>query len=553
MPAEERFDAIVVGSGFGGSVAAYRLAEAGRRVLLLERGQPYPPGSFARSPRQMRTNFWDPQSDLFGLFDLWSFRALDVIQSSGLGGGSLIYANVMLRKDENTFVREDDEIWPITRADLEPHYDRVEAMQQPARIGGALPPKTRAMLEAGARLGLPVELPPLAVAFAADGEAPGSPLPQQPANIHGVRRSTCRMCGECDIGCNYGAKTTLDLSYLSAAHRAGAQLRSCCEVVGIAHDDDGYRIGYRQHVAARAGHPEHLLDPDPGRSGSARAPLLVLAAGTVGTTHLLLRNRAGLPGLSPALGSRASGNGDYLGFVRNCHTPGDDGALRWRYLDPSHGPVITASIHVADDVASCGRGFRIQDAGAPGFADWLWQMAEGPEDLWAARRLILKRLVRRLRGRRDTRLSLLASTLLGSSRMSAAMMPVLGMGRDIPDGRFKLEGDRLELDWGQRSSAAYFEDMRAHMRSLAEALGGEFTADPLDRLSRSITVHPVGGAPMACDWRRGVVDPSGEVHGHPGLWICDGSVMPGPVGANPSFTIAAFADRAADAMLERGA
>jgi cholesterol oxidase len=129
-PDPERFDAVVVGSGFGGSVATQRLAEAGLSVCLLERGKPYPPGSFARTPREMRTNFWDPTQGLFGLFDLWSFRGLDALVSSGLGGGSLIYANVLLRKDERWFVHEDldrggFELWPITRDDLEPHYDRV--------------------------------------------------------------------------------------------------------------------------------------------------------------------------------------------------------------------------------------------------------------------------------------------------------------------------------------------------------------------------------------------------------------------------------------------
>src|SRR5947208_1886785 len=103
MP-DERFHAVVVGSGFGGAVAAARLARADREVLVLERGQPYPPGSFARTPHAMRSNFWDPGEGLYGLFDVLSFDDLDVVCASGLGGGSLIYANVMIRKDEHTFV-----------------------------------------------------------------------------------------------------------------------------------------------------------------------------------------------------------------------------------------------------------------------------------------------------------------------------------------------------------------------------------------------------------------------------------------------------------------
>src|SRR4051794_3648718 len=124
---------VIVGSGFGGSVSAYRLADAGREVLLLERGKPYPPGTFARTPAELAKAFWDPSEGLQGLFDLWSFSGLDGIVSSGLGGGSLIYANVLLRKDERWFVGPDDpgpggEAWPVTRADLDPHYDRAERM-----------------------------------------------------------------------------------------------------------------------------------------------------------------------------------------------------------------------------------------------------------------------------------------------------------------------------------------------------------------------------------------------------------------------------------------
>src|SRR5919202_562727 len=156
---ETHFDAVIVGSGFGGSVMAYRLAEAGLRVCLLERGKAHPPGSFPRSPYRMRSNFWDPSEGLYGMFNIWSFTGLGAVISSGLGGGSLIYANVALRKDPATFADDERERWPVSYGDLEPWYAAVEDMQQPVaypddREPYASTPKTNAVLDAARRTGL---------------------------------------------------------------------------------------------------------------------------------------------------------------------------------------------------------------------------------------------------------------------------------------------------------------------------------------------------------------------------------------------------------------
>ena len=526
-------------------MAAYRLSQRGLSVVVLERGVPYPPGSFSRTPREMRTNFWAPSFGLLGLFEVWAFAHVTAIVASGLGGGSLIYANVMLRKPPETFKG-----WPLDYAALEPHYAHVEKMQRPVRYPYASTPKTLAFEHAAAAAGLDVERPPLAVTFAAGNEAP-SPAVQLPpdGNLHGAARRTCRLCGECDIGCNDGAKNTLDFTYLSAARHEGAEIRTCCEAVGVAPDGDrGYEVRYLQHVSARADHPEHLLDPTLELDRRIRSKIVVLAAGTLGSTRLLLASRASLPRLSPQLGRRFSSNGDMFAVARNCRA--GEGPRRrrpWRALDPSRGPVITVSASSRN-----GHHLWLQDAGGPGTSEWLWQGLDLPSALWRLGGVALRRTLTRLRGRPETRLGADISRVVGTTRSSSAMLPLLQMGLDEPGGRLRLRGDVLELDWDPGGkSAPYFRASRDMTRRVARELGGRLGPGPLARRKRGLTVHSLGGCAIGKSWRDGVVDPWGEVWGRRGLFVADGSVMPGPVGPNPGLTIAAVADRFADRMIER--
>ena len=552
----ERTSTVVVGSGFGGAVTAFRLAEAGQDVIVLERGKRYAPGSFARTPSQMSENFWDPSAGLHGLFDIWSFRGIEAVVSSGLGGGSLIYANVLLRKDEKWFVSEEPfgtgyETWPISRADLDPHYDAVEAM-----LGAQLFPegepgyeasvKTRAMRSAAEKLGLEWQLAPLAVTFSADGAAPapGQLIPD-PAygNLHGRARRTCMLCGECDLGCNEGSKNTLDHTYLSAAAHAGADIRTRCEVRAFAPEADGrWRLGYVVHTA----------EPGAGPTETHALPMrhlvadrVVLAAGALGTTYLLLRNRSVLPAISRLLGHRFSGNGDVLGFVL-----GADVENR-RSLGSTAAPVITSAIRVPDRVdGGRGRGYYIEDAGYPGFVNWLVEAGDLGQQLrrWLA--FGIARARARVVGAPRSDISLEIARALGGGFASGCATPLLGMGRDLPDGVMRLREGFLDVDWTTKTSQDYFDRVRATMADISASLGGRFVANPLSRLHRVVTVHPLGGAPMGRDRNSGVVDQQGEVFGHPGLYVADGAAMPGPVGANPCLTIAAWADRLSERLLE---
>jgi cholesterol oxidase len=545
----EVFDAIVVGSGFGGSVCASRLARDGLRVVVLERGAPYPPGSFPRTPRQMRTAFWDPDAGLHGLFEVWSFARVNAIVSSGLGGGSLIYANVMLRKPPETFAERelpDGTLasWPIDAAALEPDYRAVLDVLEPAPVPYPLP-KTLAFEAAATAAGFTVERPPLAIRFAPDGRPPGEPLADD-GNLHGRPRLSCRLLGDCDVGCNEGAKNSLDMTYLTDAHARGADLRTLCEAVGLERaGEDAWSVRYVQHVGARDGHPPDLLDPTTEVDRRITGRIVVLAAGTFGSTRLLLAHRGRLPGLSRRLGRQISTNGDMITFARNCRTPG--GA--WRDLSPSFGPVITAS----GRRTAGGNDLWLQDAGGPDFSEWLWQGLEGPGDAAGVlRRMLARGVAEAVGGRRRTRVSADVAGAFGSARASAAMLPLLSMGIDVPGGRLSLDGDALQLDWDpDGDSGPYFDAAEAAAREVAGALGGRLAPRTIAGHARAITVHPLGGCAMGHGPQDGVVDDWGEVFSQPGLFVADGSVMPGPIGPNPSLTIAALAHRFSARMIER--
>ena len=555
----EDTDVLVVGSGFGGSVAAYRLADAGKQVVLLERGRPYPPGSFARTPAQLSRAFWDPSEGLYGLFDAWTMRGLEGLVSSGLGGGSLIYANVLLRKDEHWFVHDSPlpgggyENWAFSRADLDPHYARVERMIGTSPYPYQDTAKTRAFEAAARSAGHRPFRPPLAVSFAADAHsvpAAGRELAPGPyPNLHGAIRQTCTLCGECDLGCNTGAKNTLDHTYLSAATATGrAELRTLHEVRGFKPESDGrwlvrYVVHDPQQPQPTAALPEHLI----------RCRKLVLAAGSFATSWLLLRNRASLPGISPRLGTGFCGNGDLLGLALNA-TENRHGERVPRSLDAGHGPVITTTIRgadTADGTPGAGRGFYLQDAGYPGFVNWLMEASQVRSALPRVARLSARLIGNRLFMGHRSNISADLAAALGPGVFSDTSLPLLGMGRDVPDGRMFLRQGRLAIDWTVASSEDYFNRVREAMTGLAGQLGADFQDNPLWWAKRVITVHPLGGAPIGATSDQGVCDPFNQVFGLPGLYVVDGAAMPGPVGANPALTIAALSDRACERMLER--
>ena len=540
----------VIGSGFGGAILACRLAEAGRfDVHVLERGARYARGTFPRSPEGLRQAFWEPGKGGFGLFEYRSFARshIDVLTAAGVGGGSLIYSNVLYRMPEEFF---DD--WPggLRREMLDPYYDRalgmLEASPYPVSKRDwpywSRTPKARALAEVAAKIrgsgrGHPpvhLEWPPLAVQF---GPEPGREI----INQQGVPQTACVMCGECNIGCNFNAKNTLDLNYLARAVTHGAQVHTHARVSAITPRSPG-EAGFDLTI----GDPRYALGEAPERTETY--DLVVLAAGSLGSTELALRMRADTKlgrTLSKTLGTRWSPNGDLLGWVQHEDWP----------LDPSSGPVITGALHVRSAAYADGfaAGAWVEDGGIPGLLAWyiLGRLGAVSGAVGAATG-VFDYLARKALGGLANVGEDLRSVLIADRKWTSHTLMMLAMGRDRATGVLDLsEPDGgVHLRWDAGDGEIHYQRTRAIMSRVAEALGGQFVENVLDDvLNRYVSVHPVGGLPLGDDIEHGTVDArTGELFGCKGLFVVDGSILPGPVGPNPALTIAALAELYAERL-----
>jgi cholesterol oxidase len=513
-----------VGSGFGGGVTACRLAEQGLRVCVLERGRRFGPGDFPDRPEQAPLAFWHPDLNPGGMLDLRLMRDLSVITAAGVGGGSLVYANVQLRAPDDVF---EAAAWPaaITGPELRRYYDRTEEALDPRQTPDdpALP-KIRAFDAMAGAAGRTAERLPLAVHF---GERRHHPF-------SGVLQQGCQNLGRCDLGCPVLAKNTVDITYLARAEANGAEVFPLREVLRLdAPSGAGgrWRIGFRDL--------QYRVD------GSVEAPLLILAAGTLGSSRLLLKNRGRLGRLSPALGSRFSGNGDALALALDPSAPDVTGART------EYGPSMTSRIDYTAE-----RGFMVADGGLPGNFGGILAAVREVTALTGWGRVVLQ--VKNA----ATRIGLTDSHVTHRNVKLKPQEPIgdslvfLMIGRDAADGQMRLTPlfGCFDIRWSRSDSAGLFAGMREVAGALASAAGAtSFFALDAGPLGKFITVHPLGGCPMSDDPGRGVTDDRGRVHGYDGLYVLDGSIVPTALGVNPSKTIAALAERGVEHLLaERG-
>ena len=567
------YDAVVIGSGFGGSVTACRLAQAGYRVLVLERGHRWGPREGYRNegsragdqpdadviayPRTSRDAWlWDhehPERSR-GWLDFRDFPHMRVIQGAGVGGGSLIYANVSIDANPESFVAG----WPeeITFESLAPYYARVGEMLELGRVPERqMSERVKLMREAAQARGWGDRFHAVDVAVRFDpdltydsSQRPDPATSRRKPNRHGAWQGSCAHLANCDIGCDVGAKNTLDKNYLFVAEQEGAHIRPLHLVRSVEVSGAGYRVHFDRIVEDRF-QPGHVT----GR-------LVIVAAGSLGSTELLLRCRdqyRTLPRLSRALGRGWSSNGDFL-------TPALHLFGRPR-LYPGRGITIAGSINFLDGGPGDPAGalarprFLIEDGGFPYqvAGALLRHLAMNRGHDVRLRHQVLHLALKiafgvydLLRGLTEGRALRFLRRLFDYVDPVNRLMPWFAQGQDAADGTLSLRHGELHLDWPYERSQPVIDAIYETHRALAHSTGGWVLPPVTWTWFRSlITPHPLGGCNMGGDGASGVVDHKGGVFEYPGLYVVDGAIVPEALGLNPSKTIAALAERIAEHII----
>jgi cholesterol oxidase len=529
----ECFDYVIAGSGFGGSVSAMRLTEKGYRVLVLERGKRFRDQDFAKSTWRVRKYVWFPSLRCFGIMQISPFRDVFVLHGSGVGGGSLGYANVLVEPGDKMFAVPAWSHLADWKTVLAPHYVTAKRMLG-VNPNPCLWPSDFIMQDIAAELGAQGTFKPTNVGtfFGEQGKT----VPDPYFGGEGPDRTGCTHCGGCMVGCRYGAKNTLVKNYLYLAEKWGAQVWPETEVRDVRplppDQPDGarYEVVYRSSTAL-------LHKPD----RIVRARNVIFSAGALGTQRLLFRCRdvtQSLPRISRQLGNTVRTNSEaLLGATAR--------SLKTNY---SEGIAIT-SIFNADEVTTvepvrypAGSGLMrfltgpLIEFGGNGitrFFKTAAQIITRPRDFalthlrsgWAQRTTII--LVMQTE---DNRIRL----RLGRSIFTAWRKNLVSQ----PDADHTIP---TKIDIGHKVT-----------RLFAQKTGG-IPAGSINEslLNIPMTAHILGGVPFGLSDQDGVVNLDCEIHNYPGLFVVDGSIVPANPGVNPSLTITALAEYAMSRVPEK--
>ncbi|MCB9293392.1 MAG: GMC family oxidoreductase [Lewinellaceae bacterium] len=517
------YDYIIIGSGFGGSVSALRLAEKGYKVLVIEKGKWYRSEDFARTNWNLPRMFWVPALRFFGIMKMTFFRHITILSGVGVGGGSLVYANTLPVPKREFFSSGNWKRLADWEAELRPFYQTARKM-----LGAAPNPQLeegdRALEELAADIGRPgqFEAAEVGVFF---GEA-GKMVPDPYFDGKGPERAGCTFCGGCMTGCRHNAKNSLDKNYLFLAQRLGVEIRAESEVVdvkpiGQADGSEGYSVRYRSSTS--------WLKKQ--RAVTARG--VVFAGGVLGTVPLLLRLRqSSLPGLSARVGYGVRTNNESLIPVTTFD----------KSKDLSKGIAIGSILHTDENSHL----EPVRYAAGSGFWRWLLlPMAHGGS--FAAR---MGKIIKDWLSHPLDNLKLLFVD--DWARRTSTLLFMQHLDSTLRFRRHRLGFIQSSVDRGAAPSA-FIPRAEELAERYARILRGKATVFGLEPLMGiPSTAHILGGAVMGKDSAEGVIDKNNRVFGYENMLVCDGAMISANPGVNPSLSITAISERAMSLIPEKG-
>ncbi|MBK7892783.1 MAG: GMC family oxidoreductase [Bdellovibrionales bacterium] len=513
-------DFAIIGSGFGGSVAAMRLAEAGYRVVVLEEGLRFRDEDFAKTNWNLRRYLWAPWLRCFGVQAITPLSGLWLLHGKGVGGGSLIYANTLMQPRSAAF---QSGAWPRSidwEIELAPYFLKAKQMlgvtQNP--IFGAA---ERELQKLGEKLGCAETFHATDVGVYFGERSAVDPYFEGA----GPLRDPCNACGACMVGCRVGAKNTLVKNYLWFAEKKGAVIRSECKVDRLLPETvgQGYRIRLRRTRSIFA------------KSEWIQADKVIVSAGVTGSLTLLskMKQLGFLPRLSDALGAQVRTNGESLVGATS----------RRRDIDYSKGVAIGAALH-PDHVT------KVEAVKYPSGSNAMRLLAV-PLTGSGGRLLRPLRLAIEIFKKPVDFLKLVA---FGDWARNSVILLVM----QSLDEKIDLAWRRGFFGWrlkrvSANSLPSYLPLAQKAAVFLAQQINGvPQNVSPEVLLAAPTTAHILGGCVLGDDERTSVVNADHEVHGYRGLYVCDGSVIPSNLGVNPSLTIAALAERFASRLVAKG-
>lgn len=515
------WDFIIVGSGFGGSVSALRLAEKGYRVLVIEKGRRWSPSDFPQSNRQISKFFWAPIAKCFGIQQISLLKGVMVLHGAGVGGGSLVYANTLMKPLDSVF---DDASWPQPKehsihwkSELDPHYETAKKMLGVA-VNKIPALSDELMRDLGRSLGCEDSFHYTEVGVCFSGKK-GELLKDPYFNGDGPDRISCTGCGACMIGCRVGAKNTLDKNYLFLAEKKGVQVLANHRVGKISKDAGVFTMEVRDTRSYFS------------RSKKLMAKKVILAAGVMGTLEILFKNKFDyktLSEVSERLGDHVRTNGESLCGVTSLDVK----------MNLSEGIAIGSAIH-PDAVT------KIEPVRYPSGSDVMRWLAVPLTD--AAHPLLRPfKLMGNIVLQFPKMFQLLFVKDWARQSVILLVMQSIDQKMKIKWGRSYLTGFLKGLvgDENNEKVPSYLPIAQRATKNLAEQIDGvpqNIFSEVL--LGIPATAHILGGCVMGSDASQGVINDKHEVFGVEGLYVCDGSVVPANLGVNPSLTITALAER----------